>query len=215
MPFYNLVSEDYKMVLSIQPKCGCSTIKGWVQEQIGAARLESRCISDAALLEPRFDAYEKILIVRNLYDRLISYYSLFVINDTYKDRWIHADENKQLSLASKTFRDFIYILKDLEPQNYQHHLVPQTFNIALKNYDTIFNIKQWDNFLSKRNYPASKLKNRIQRSDYQKSIVDMLPAEFNRMKIPAAQNFQDKELNEIAHKFIYPKDAALLASYFM
>jgi hypothetical protein len=38
----------------------------------------------------------------------------------------------------------------------------------------------------------------------------MLPTEFNRMKIPAVQNFQDEELSEIRHQFIYPKDAVLL-----
>ena len=88
MTFYNFVIPKFNLTLSIQPKCGCSSIKNFVKINDGI-RISKKCINN------KYSSMENILIVRDPYKRLISYYNLFVIQGHYMDLWIHADKKKK------------------------------------------------------------------------------------------------------------------------
>jgi hypothetical protein len=210
MPFYNIVSEKQGIIFSVQPKCGCSTIKNWVQEQNGFQYIGTYMINDYELQSSAYKNYEKLLVVRNLYDRLISYFSLFVISGIYKDLWIHADKEKNISLIHNSFSQMVFILKDLPTEKYQHHLVPQTAGIDVKLYDAIINIKELNEYFEKRKLPQAKLINRLDRYDYQQSVVEFFPNEFMANKIPFAENFYDDELIKNTEEKIYLDDYTLL-----
>lgn len=201
--------------MCIQPKCGCSTIHGWIQQQVGKVNPLAVKLNDREVLLPKYKNYEKILIVREPYQRLISYYSKFVIQASANKVWIYADKQKKFSLEEKSFKDFIYLMKDLVPSVYQHHLVPQTFGIEVNAYDTILTIKDFNQFLKQRNYTTANVVNKIKRHNYHKSIIDQLPAQIEKDKVPAVENFYNEELVKITERYIYPNDYRLLKHLFI
>ena len=213
MSFYNLVSEKQRIVFSVQPKCGCSTIKNWVQEQNGFLDIGRYMITDHRLQSSDYKNYEKLLVVRNLYDRLISFYSLFVIGGVPEDLWVHVDRHKNISLINKSFREMIYILKALPTKNYQHHLIPQTKGIEVEWYDRIVNINDLSRYLEEKELPPLEIINRLDRHDYHRSVVDDTPDEINLNEIPAINNFYADDLKQVVHENIYLDDYILLEKY--
>lgn len=215
MSFYNLALDKYNLILTIQPKCGCNTILQWVKDN---DRSPDECkILPQQVLADRFRSYEKVLVIRNLYDRLISYYSLFVIDpgNQYKGLWEHADKVKTINLRNTSFAEFIHIMKDLLPEEYQHHLVPQTYGIDVNSYDRIVNIKRLNRYLESKSLPLAGWKNEIKRINYQRSVIHDSPVEMSKIGAPAEHCFYDKDLVEITHTYIYPNDYRLLKDYFV
>ncbi len=122
MVYYNYVCQEYKIILSIQPKCGCSFLKHVIRYLNKTSNENNYKINN--IYDTKYYKFKKILIYIDPYTRLISYYSRFIIMNDYKMLWAYADNNKTINLKDKSFYEFIYILKTLDPKNYQTHLEP-------------------------------------------------------------------------------------------
>ena len=75
------------------------------------------------------------------------------------------------------------------------------------------NIRELNKFFGKRKLPQAKISNRLDRHDYQQSVVEFFPDEFMANKIPFAENFHDDELIKITEEKIYLDDYTLLNEY--
>ena len=128
------------------------------------------------------------------------------MND-YKMLWAYADNNKTINLKDKSFYEFIYILKTLDPKNYQHHLEPQTNEIIFEKTDYIININNANNFLKSiiPNYINISKKNIVDRYDYKCSTIHYKPKDYNTV-CPYRQNLYNFELEQIVRNYIYKKD---------
>jgi hypothetical protein len=135
---------------------------------------------------------------------------MFVINTRYGTMWIHGDKNKTISLENKSFKEFIYILKNMDPEEYQHHLIPQTNLLDIKTFDKIINIKNLNGYFIQKGIPAVKVHNEQKRTDYRKSVINMVPQEFTQNIIPSYKNFYDKTLAKIINEYIYSNDYEML-----
>lgn len=213
MSFYNLVSNQHRLILSVQPKCGCNTIRHWVRQHSGMNRVESYMIENESISDPQFRQFEKVLIVRNPFERLVSYYCMFVIAGGSDGAWSHLDRAKTISLSHASFREMIELLRDLPSEQYQHHLIPQTSGIEVDWFDTIVNIRGFNDLLRDRRLPGAQIRNRQSRHHYKLSVVDVLPAEFEPKRVPTLDNFLDDELIDTTKNEIYPMDQGLLGKY--
>ena len=177
---------------------------------------EDCLINDRLLTNAEYRPLQKVLIVREPYERLISYYSRFVIDPGYgyKGEWAYADEHRQFDLREKSFAAFIDIMRKLAPDAYQHHLIPQTFRIDLGIFDKIINIREIDGYFKSRAFPPPVWKNRMNRHDYGRPVIHDLPRELRSPSVPAYRCFYDDELKEITQRKIYPDDYRLLRAYF-
>ena len=213
MTFYNFVIPKFNLTLSIQPKCGCSSIKNFVKTN-GGHRINKKSIYN------EFKHFENVLIFRDPYKRLVSYYNLFVIQGNYRNLWFHADAEKKISLEKKSFKEFIYIMKDMNEIDCQHHLEPQTLGINLLHFNKIINIENFNNFIKKYTQFDS-IKNRPAKFDYKNLMINKKPDEYNIIsthpkvgvggkiwnirKACSYNNLYDKELENIIKNYIYPQ----------
>jgi hypothetical protein len=105
----------------------------------------------------------------------------------------------------------LFILKALPTERYQHRLVHQTEGIdGVVLFDHIINIRELSEYFKKRELPNAKVINRLNRYDYQQSVVDMFADEFSASKVPTIENFHGDELIKLTEQKIDLNDYTLL-----
>lgn len=216
MPFYNLVSDKHRLIVSVQPKCGCRSLISWFEGLEGKKEPLHR-VNTNEILSEKYRDYEKVLVIRDPYSRLISYYCRFVIDpgNQYDGLWIHADAQKNIALSNTSFFEFIQIMNSLETEAYQHHLEPQTVDCDPKDYDQVLNIVGLSAFVDQKSLPPLGWLNKLNRVNYQRSVIHDKPEELrgNNIEVPSYDCFLDDNLLDIVVNGIYPNDYRLLGDY--
>jgi hypothetical protein len=148
-----LISKDKKFVYHYIPRAGASSLKYHLQDYLeGMIRVEKENVEvrnsplhantakvqRSSLDLPQYEDYFKFIVVRNPYDRIISYYYEYITSNTAHFR--HPISNIRID----TFDKYIDALQSIKSWGPEHdHLMPICLMaMPLFMYDRVYKLEQ-------------------------------------------------------------------------
>jgi len=223
MGYHPLINHEYKFIIFWNAKCGCSTLKDHflyitygtpsphpIDEvnKIGGAMLRECPKSE---LYTKYADYVKIIVVRNPWKRLVSYYTSKICH-IVKENYGPSDEHSyyrlnKIKVGTPSFKELILKLNQLDKYRFEHHLELQTENIEDIDFNYIINISQINNDLKKvfrelniRNIPDTSKKWPLDITPYSRNLNEYVynykPADFNVYNVPSYKYFYNDELKD-------------------
>jgi len=238
--FYTLINHQYKFIVFWNPKCGCTTLKNWFYKL--ACAIEDKEVEKSILKNPqrihrilkinqhsyfvshsdvlnKYQEYKKLIVTRNPYERVVSYYCNKIINRQSHLVLAGKMTNKNCQLH---FHDFCLLLKKQRKKfSLEHHAKPQFYGLHDIHFDFIIDLKELNNLLPlihnelgiENDYPflelmgdnASNKKYNPTKYDFslKKKVSHLKPKKFK--KIPHYTYFYDDTSQQIILD-IYLKD---------
>ena len=153
MGFNCLVSYKYGFLLFWNPKCGCTTLKyifaklhnikinlddcDELHHYFNCKKCPFRLLKADYIKEPtKYNLFKKIIVVRNPYDRIYSFYkNKLVQNDNNYKTFL--DKNKKINASNMSINEFIKSLMDIKVNDLEYHLVPQSYDLEKIEFDKI------------------------------------------------------------------------------
>jgi hypothetical protein len=227
-----VVSERHDFVLFYSPKCGCGTAKLWflATEGIGTdpgrpnriagmtvhqyIRTEWRRFSPSRL-GYRLGHHKSIIVVRNPWRRLVSYYCDKVLRRNF----LRIDlRTKELPPAETTFEELVRWVCRVPDKHLEPHVRPQTHGRLGIDFDRIVKIEKWqeeiEQFEAALGLPPLETgtnRNRTQYSEGGEFVFAQRPSAFDG--VPQYKWFYNDELRELVGRK-YKNDAERLGYRF-
>ena len=202
----HIVDDKLKLIIGWNKKCGCGSLKHWYIQLKGIERVANAHKQFRRLKFPstvhenkNYSNYQKVLIIRNPYDRLVS---------GFLDKYIFSKKTYE----SLTFNIFV---NEFDLPNTSHFEL-QTSNMRITNWDIISDVHGSDRkLLEISNGYGIKTEVRHlgklrRKRGYKKSIIntqnvwDMSIDEIKRVQ-PAYSTFFDSQMRQKVYR-IYQKD---------
>lgn len=236
MGYYTLVSHKHKFIFFWNAKCGCSAIKRLfleierdevyegpktihdppnVHAYLGYLNSHSYFLPKEDL--EKYSDYKKILIVRDPWSRVVSYYCDKIV---IKREEMALDKTFGLiSLSSTNFMDFVRLLYLVNPIHFQHHLEEQGEGLEDVEFDHVVELKDMNDALNPileelgvthhlrtlerfGNLTPYKDGHGLAHKSY---VGDVKPQCLNPHKLPKKENFYSKDSWKMVEE-IYEKD---------
>jgi len=218
-----LISHKYRFTLDTTAKCGSGTAKEWFlfehnvlfDQHIKTGTVDNYlgmsihdylrnpnnlyCATEKDLLKAT-SSYSKIIVVRNPWKRLVSFYCDKILNSK---NWLPALNTFTQENYSKdiTFREFVRYIEQIPDNALEPHLRPQNYARQNKNFDFVVKLEnfgeeiaQVTKVLQLPNPLVNIHRNRILYDENLRAAnaFDLKPQEI--ICIPSYQSFYDQEL---------------------
>lgn len=208
MTFLTLINHKYKFVYFWNAKCACTTMKKWFLQTINIdvngdvhdfLRNSEYTVSKESL-EGEYKNYFKFIVVRNPWNRLVSYYCNKNINGIDLG-------NSPLNCS---FNEFVNHIVKYEDKYMEHHIQPQTYGLDNIDFDYVVKMENLEkdmkivcsileipiNIFSFHN--KTKINNNVKNK-----VFNWRPSQFKKYGIPPYKNFYNKALiGKVRTKYI-------------
>tara|TARA_R110000824_G_scaffold372543_2_gene562698 strand:+ start:962 stop:1666 length:705 start_codon:yes stop_codon:yes gene_type:complete len=212
-----LVSHKYKFICFWNAKCGCGTVKSWFLNLHGIHEWEysphseinkhTPTVSKSELFQYPLNEYYKFIIVRNPWNRLVSYYKNKKILMRHKNMNFNINTKENIYTGDITFNELVNYINNIPDLHREDHVRSQFSDLDEINFDKIVKLENFHNdmndVINKLNLP-----NNINFSEFfhqspspssisTKLVYDVKPLEFIHNDLPSYEYFYNNDLINI------------------
>lgn len=209
-----LVCHKYKFILFWNGKCACTTIKKFfiklINDKEGLSLKERDLhkhimkyyLKNEEKKEELLKRYKKVIIVRNPYSRLVSFFTnKFIINN---EPIIIDKRKKAIKPKNFSFLDLVELILITPPQFLEHHIALQSWEVENIHFNSVIKMEKlaenMEVFLFKNNISTEfNFNNKLgghdtKYTDKLYSCFNIKAKDFNKNEIPNYKLFYNKEI---------------------